>query len=130
MKLFMSFAPNDRAHVDELAHLLNEVGHEAWVDHTLTAGQRWEKELKEQVEACDVFVYAVSRELLKSEWGKREFRIAKKAKMPIFVVLINPNAKADLPSDVKPYPLTDCSDGVTAESVATLLAGLTKSAEV
>ena len=98
MKLFISYAPNDRTRVEELASLLNEAGHEAWVDHTLTSGQRWEKELKEQVESCDAFVYAVSRELLKSEWGKREFRIAKKAKMPIFAVVINSNAKSDIPS--------------------------------
>ena len=129
MKLFISYAPNDRARIDELSSLLNEAGHEAWVDHALTPGQRWEKELKEQVESCDAFVYAVSRELLKSEWGKREFRIAKKAKMPIFPVVINPNAKADMPSDLKPYPLTDYSEGVNAASVSGLLAELSKAAE-
>jgi len=129
MKLFISYAPNDRARVDELAHLLNEAGHEGWVDHALTQGQRWEKELREQVEECDAFVYALSRESLKSEWSKREFRIAKKAKMPIFAVIINPNAKSDVPSDLKPYPLTDCSDGVSAESGASLIAELAKSAE-
>jgi len=128
MKLFISFAPNDRARVDELASLLNEARHEAWVDHTLTAGQRWEKELKDQVESCDAFVYAFSKELLKSEWGKREFRIAKKTKMPIFAVVINPNAKTDIPSDLKPYPLTDCSEGVNAASVSGLLTELTNAA--
>ena len=129
MKLFISYASNDRARVEELAHLLNEAGHEAWIDHALTPGQRWEKELREQVEGCDAFVYALSREALKSEWSKREFRIAKKAKMPVFAVIINPNAKAEIPSDVKPYPLTDCSDGVNAHSVASLLAELAKIAE-
>src|SRR6266536_2966453 len=105
MKLFMSYAPNDRARIEELAQLLNEAGHEAWVDHTLTAGQRWEKELREQVEGCDAFVYGLSREALKSEWSKREFRIAKKAKMPVFPVVMNVNAKGDVPSDLKAYPL-------------------------
>ncbi len=129
MKLFISYAPNDRARIEELAPLLNEAGHEAWIDHALTAGQRWEKELKEQVESCDAFVYALSRESLKSEWSKREFRIAKKVKMPVLVVLVNANAKSDIPSDLKPYPLTDCSEGVNADSVAGLLTELAKAAE-
>ncbi len=129
MKLFIGYAANDRARIEELAQLLNEAGHEAWIDHTLTAGQRWEKELKEQVEQCDAFVYGISREALKSEWSKREFRIAKKAKMPVFPVVINPNTKSDIPSDLKPYPLTDCSDGVNAGSAAGLLAELAKIAE-
>ncbi|MEP6985469.1 MAG: TIR domain-containing protein [Chloroflexota bacterium] len=129
MKLFISYAPNDRARIEELAQLLNEAGHEAWIDHTLTEGQRWEKELREQVEGCDAFVYGLSREAVKSEWSKREFRIAKKAKMFVFPVIINPNAKADIPSDLKPYPLTDCSDGVNADSVANLLAELAKIAD-
>jgi tetratricopeptide (TPR) repeat protein len=71
----------------------------------------------------------LSREALKSEWSKREFRIAKKAKMPIFPVLINANAKSDIPSDVKPYPLTDCSEGANADTVAGLLAKLSKIAD-
>ncbi len=129
MKLFISFAPTDRAKIEELAQLLNEAGHEAWIDHALTPGQRWEKELKEQVEGCDAFVYGLSREAVKSEWSKREFRIAKKAKMPVFPVVMNPNAKSDIPSDLKPYPLTDCSEGVSANSVAGLLAELAKAAE-
>jgi tetratricopeptide (TPR) repeat protein len=129
MKLFISYAPNDRARIDELAQLLNEAGHEAWVDHALTEGQRWEKELKEQVEECDAFIYGLSREALKSEWSKREFRIAKKAKMPIFPVVVNADVKSNLPSDIKPYPLTDCSDGVNAASVAGLVAELAKAAE-
>ncbi len=129
MKLFISYAPTDRARIEELAPLLNEAGHEAWVDHVLTAGQRWEKELKEQVESSDAFVYAVSKESLKSEWSKREFRIAKKAKMPVMVVLVNVNAKSNIPSDLKPYPLTDCSEEINAGSVAGLLAELAKAAE-
>lgn len=129
MKLFISFAANDRTRIEELAQHLNEAGHEAWVDHTLTAGKRWETELREQIEDCDGFIYSLSREALKSEWGKREFRTAKKAKMPIFVVVVNTNIKGDLPSDVKPYPITDCSDGVNTASVADLLAELAKIAE-
>src|SRR5689334_10341633 len=129
MKLFISFAPNDRPRIEELAHLLNEAGHEAWIDHTLTAGQRWETELREQVEECDALVYGLSREALKSEWSKREFRLAKKAKMPIFPVIVNANVKGDIPSEVKPYPLTDCNEGVNADSVAGLLAELAKIAD-
>lgn len=129
MKLFISYAPNDRPRIEELANLLNEAGHEAWIDHALTAGQRWETELREQVEECDALVYGLSREALKSEWSKREFRLAKKAKMPIFPVIINANVKADIPSDVKPYPLTDCSEDVNSDSVAGLLAELSNIAD-
>jgi tetratricopeptide (TPR) repeat protein len=129
MKLFISYAPNDRARIDELAGLLNEAGHEAWVDHTLTAGQRWEKELKEQVYECDALVFVVSRDALKSEWCKREYRTAKKAKMPIALVLIDKSAALQIPSDLKAYPVTDCSDGINTDSTAGLLAELTKIAE-
>lgn len=125
MKLFISYAQIDLPRVQELAQLLNEAGHEAWFEREALPPQRWEKILKEQVEGSDAFIYAVSKESLKYEWSKREFRIAKKAKMPIFAVLVNINGQKDLASsDVKPYPLTDASAGVSAESVAGLLSGL------
>ena len=129
MKLFISYAPNDRARIDELAGLLNEAGHEAWVDHTLTAGQRWEKELKDQVYECDALVFVVSRDALKSEWCKREYRTAKKAKMPIALVLIDKSAGSQIPSDLKSYSVTDSSDGINAASTAGLITELTKIAE-
>jgi tetratricopeptide (TPR) repeat protein len=129
MKLFISYAPNDRVRIDELAGLLNQAGYEAWVDHALTAGQRWEKELKEQVYECDALVFVVSRDALKSEWCKREYRTAKKARMPITLVLIDKSAESQIPSDLKAYPVFDCSDGINAGSTTGLLGELAKIAE-
>ncbi len=129
MKLFISYVPNDRARVDELASLLNQAGHEAWVDHTLTAGQRWEKELRDQIEESDVLIYVLSRDALKSEWCKREYRTAKKEKLPIELILIDKNAGSQVPSDLKSFPLVDCTEGVNAQSAAGLLANLFTAAE-
>ncbi|MBI1278367.1 MAG: tetratricopeptide repeat protein [Anaerolineaceae bacterium] len=129
MKLFISYAPNDRARADELAALLNEAGHEAWVEHTLTPGQRWEKELKDQIYDCDALVFVVSRDALKSEWCKREYRTAKKAKMPISLILIDKNAESQIPSDLKSYSVTDCTVAIDADSTSSLVAELAKLAE-
>ena len=121
MKLFISYSPHDKAQVDELAASLKQGGHEAWSDHSIAEGQRWESVLKEQITSCDAFVCVVSRNSLKSEWCKREFRTAKKAKLPIVVVVIEEAALADLPSDLKKYETFNLSHGATITYVAPLL---------
>ncbi|MCA0454134.1 MAG: tetratricopeptide repeat protein [Chloroflexi bacterium] len=127
MKLFISYAQSDLPRVQELAQLLNEAGHEAWFEREALPAQRWERPLRDQVEGSDAFISVVSKESLKNEWSKREFRIAKKARMPIFAVLVNANAQHDIASsDVKGYPLTVASEGVNAASIEGLVKQLTE----
>lgn len=129
MKLFVSYAPSDLPHVQELVKRLQDAGHEAWYDHETPSDPRWEKALREQIESCDGFITVVSRDSLKSEWNKREFRTAKKAKMPIFAVLVNTNAGKDFVSEFKAFPRVDCSGGVQDAAVADLLAQIASAAE-
>lgn len=124
MKLFISYSHNDQRDVEELVRYLQRGGHEAWFDHHLRPGQRWETVLKEQVTSCGAFVYVVSRDSLKSEWCKREYRIAKRVKLDIIPVLIDKNAESEMPSDLKKYQYADCSKGYNTENVADLLGGL------
>lgn len=129
MKLFISYAQSDRAHIELLAQVLVEGGHEAWIDHDLSADKRWEKVLKEQVGSCDALIYGISRDALKSEWCKREYRTAKKAKMSIIPVLINSDAAADIPSDLKHLEVVDFSEGSGAAQIHSLKVQLAKIAD-
>ncbi len=129
MKLFISYAHNDIAKVEELAGYLRNGSHDAWYDHELLPGQFWKKELKLQVESCDVFVYVVSRDSLNSEWCIREYRIAKKAKMPIIPVLIDKAAVYLMNEELGEIQYSDFCDGFKPDKIAKLMGGLTKIVE-
>ncbi|MEZ4672029.1 MAG: TIR domain-containing protein [Anaerolineae bacterium] len=121
MKLFISYSPDDANSAVSLVPHLNNSGHDAWYDHKIEEGQRWETVLKEQITSCDAFIYVVSKSALKSEWSKREFRTAKKARLPLLVVVTDKELLADLPSDLKKLDVTDATGGYTEHNLVSLM---------
>lgn len=135
MKLFISYAPSDRAQIEDLAKTLVESGHEAVIDHDLSSEARWERVLRETLSDCDALVYVSSRDASKSEWCKREYRTAKKGKLPIIPVIFTAAAAAEVPADLKTLGAVDLSAGAGMlvsglAAVSNTLQARTGSAEV
>ena len=60
MKIFVSYAREDRELVQALASDLDGLDHEVWFDQHLKGGQDWWEEILAQLRACDVYIYALS----------------------------------------------------------------------
>lgn len=71
-RVFISYSSVDRSLVESLASDLVRLGHQVWFDQSLKGGQDWWNEILEQLRACDVLIFAISKESLKSDACQRE----------------------------------------------------------
>lgn len=67
MKLFVSYRSTDSKHVDPIVARLRSIGYDVWQDKTsIPPGQDWWEAICEGIVSCDVFVFMVSEESVKS----------------------------------------------------------------
>ena len=64
--VFLSYNREDESAVSALAADIASLGHQAWFDSDLSGGQAWWDRILDRVRDSDVFVFALSRESLKS----------------------------------------------------------------
>jgi hypothetical protein len=79
LNVFVSYARHDSAHVKSLRGLLRGIIPESsvFVDtESLRVGEKWESQLREAIDGCDVFVVAWSWRARASEWVERETLLA------------------------------------------------------
>ena len=61
LRLYISFAEEDRPQVRQLEARLRTEGFETWFDEKdLTAGSDWKDEIKQALPRCDVFISCIS----------------------------------------------------------------------
>jgi serine/threonine protein kinase len=67
-RIFISYSRFQLQAVEALAADLESAGHDVWLDRELkqTGGQRWWRQILKQIRECDVFLYALSTESIKS----------------------------------------------------------------
>lgn len=74
---FVSYASEDRDEVLKRVQTLKTLGVEVFVDLlSLDPGERWERQLYENIEKSDAFLLFWSRNSAKSEWVEKEWRYA------------------------------------------------------
>jgi hypothetical protein len=66
MAIFITYARKDRAGVEALRQDLERSHNAVWMDNELTGGQSWWDAILGQIRACDLYVFALSPESLKS----------------------------------------------------------------
>lgn len=73
-KIFISYAKKDTRELAlALADALNQMdGVSAWVDRSLRAGQSWELQIQQEIDACDVMVVLYSPDLNRHKEGLPE----------------------------------------------------------
>lgn len=90
--IFISYSSKDRPHVDELAAdldlLVDDV--RVWYDRELnrSGGHQWWSLILEQIRRCDVFIYALSPHVLRSEPCRREHAYARALGKPVLPVIL------------------------------------------
>jgi DNA-binding NarL/FixJ family response regulator len=95
-KAFISYASKDRTEVVKRVQMLRQFGIDFFQDVLrLEPGERWEKQLYEEIDKCDLFLLFWSKAAKASKWVKAEVQKALERK-----------GKNELaPPEIKPIPL-------------------------
>lgn len=111
MKLFISYSGKDRTLIEELAADLALLidGAQVWYDHALkrSGGQEWWDLILEQIRACEVFIYALSPQVLKSEPCRREYGYARALGKPTLPLMMADVEIRYLPVELQAAQLVD-----------------------
>lgn len=108
--IFISYSSKDRVLVNELAEDLTHLfDHQVWYDRELkrSGGHQWWSLICEQIRQCEVFLYALSPQVLKSEACNREYSYAKALGKPILPVFVATVDYRDLPIELQAAQLVD-----------------------
>lgn len=100
MKIFISYASQDRDQVAELVSDLALLDHDVWFDQELSGGHQWWDRIMQEVQACDLFIFALTAKSLDSHPCKLEYGYANTLHKRILPVLL-----ADVNADLLPAPL-------------------------
>ena len=87
-KIMISYNRKSEAIIRILVKHLEEQGHTVWFDQDLSGGQVWWDQILAEVRECDIFVFALSPEALKSTACKREYKYADDLRKPILPILV------------------------------------------
>ena len=90
MAVFISYSSRDRALVEGLLTALRRARQPAWLDEELTGGDAWWRTILEQIRDCEVFIVALSKNMLESKACQAELRYAQDLDKAILPVQIGP----------------------------------------
>ena len=66
--IFISYASEDKARIKPLVDALRQHGWSVWWDRTILAGQVWEREIEQALEAARCLIVVWSQASIQSEW--------------------------------------------------------------
>jgi multiple sugar transport system substrate-binding protein len=89
MPIFISYARKDRGAIAALHNDLQHAHYRVWMDNELTGGQAWWDAILEQIRACDLFIFALSPDSLKSRACSAELAYALALNRPLLPVLVH-----------------------------------------
>ncbi len=88
MSIFISYSRQDQAYVNKLLEALTKHELPWWLDNKIDYGDKWTREIEENLRKSQVFMLVMSRNLEASEWVQRELIFAQQLKKPIFPLLL------------------------------------------
>ena len=88
MPIFITYARKDREAVQALTGDLERARNAVWLDNELTGGQAWWDTILGQIRACDLYMFALTPESLKSRACNSELDYAIALGRPLLPVLI------------------------------------------
>jgi formylglycine-generating enzyme required for sulfatase activity len=120
MKIFVSYASQDRATVEPIHYALEEQGHDVFFDRDdLPAGEGFDSRIRQAIEACDLFVCFLSPDAIDAgSYTLNEIAMAQRTwPQPsghILPVILKPVSIADLPAYLKAVTLLEPTGNLTA----------------
>lgn len=114
LKIFISYSSKDRALVEELAADLDLLVDDCdvWFDRELnrSGGHEWWALILQEIRACDIFIYAATPNILKSEPCRREYAYARALSKPILPVVLAEVEYRSLPLELQKAQLVNYRD--------------------
>lgn len=124
MKLFLTYASDDRPLADELAVRLRTDGHTVFLDRDdLPEGEGYDARIREGIADCDLYVFLISPASVQSgRYTLTELKFAREQfanpRGRVLPVLIRPPPFADIPAYLKALTLLQPEGNMVAETVA------------
>jgi hypothetical protein len=107
VRIFLSYARRDEAAVRSLHDDLVRAKRDVWFDRSLEGGQTWWDTILEQIRACDLFVFALSPDSVRSHPCQAELAYAVALHRPVLPVRVRDVSVQIAPA---PIPTTQISD--------------------
>ena len=103
MKIFLSYASEEREQAKSVYLALHEQGHRVFFDRTdLPAGEEYHNRIRKAIEGCDLFVMLISPYALdKGSYTLTELDIAEKAGIRLLPVMLRKPDIESLPAAIK-----------------------------
>lgn len=90
MHIFISYARKDRPAAETVRKDLTRPYGSVWIDEELNGGQPWWDTILAKIRTCDVFVFLLSPESLRSKACQSELRYAVQSGRPLLPVMVAP----------------------------------------
>ncbi len=87
-QIFICYSRQSQDIIEELALDIKELERDVWFDRKLTGGQAWWNEILKIIRNCEIFVFALSPESIKSEACKRELKYASVLNKTILPIMV------------------------------------------
>lgn len=124
-RIFISYDRDDRPFTRELARKLRRIYDHVWFDENLTGGVDWWNEIRSEIAECDIFMYLLTEQSLRSPYCQAEYSEATKLNKHILPVRIAP--VRDIPEPIAKVQYVDMSDGsINVENLTELNAAIKK----
>jgi predicted ATPase len=121
-KVFISYAAQNKADIEQLVEHLRVLGCDTWYDAALRGGQDWWDEILRRIADSDTFIAVISRGALSSTACRRECDWAESLDKPVMPVAVEHLPKA-LPGRFSRRQIVDYSDRESRDRAALTLAG-------
>jgi Hsp70 protein/TIR domain len=122
VRIFSCYSRSDRAAVARIHRALVDAGHQGWFDAFIMPGDDWQRRLRAEIVACDVFLYTVSPASVVSDWCTWELSVAVEEGKPIVPAILE--ADTPLPAAVAHLQFADLTSEDAEDSIQRLLGGI------
>ena len=122
MSIFISYARKDRAAAETLRHDLERARSSVWLDDELTGGQAWWETILGQIRSCELFVFALSPDSLRSKACQAELRYAIALQRPLLPVMVRAVSVQLAPPAIADAQIIDYTERTADSAVALVTA--------
>ncbi len=123
MSLFVSYTRVDELLVRKIRDDLERLGRSVWMDHQIHGGESWWREIIQEIQRAEIFVFALSNHSWRSKPCRLELRYAEKLGIPVLPLQVGPLDSMFIPLAEK--QIIDYRER-SADAVVRLVAALTE----
>jgi WD40 repeat protein len=101
MRVFLSYSRSDKPKVAQLTDELEVLNCKVWVDQQLTGGEKWWNRILHEIRNCDIFVFCLSPNSIRSRPCQLELGYALSLDKSIMPVALVSLSGAELPATIR-----------------------------